>query len=63
MSIFFGHCAGCKKDKFFVRKRTYVVPKSILDKNPQLSAINNMKSDKELCTACFKAIIKMTLPQ
>lgn len=63
MSIFYGRCAGCKKDKFFVRKRTYVVPKLILDKHPELSAINGMKSDGELCGQCFKSIIKITLPQ
>lgn len=60
---FYSRCVACKKDRFFVRKRRYKVPKEVLQANPHLSAINNMKSEGELCGQCFRNIIKLTLPQ
>lgn len=54
-------CIACRKEKFFVRTRKYVVPKAILAKQPHLSTVNGMSSDGVLCGKCFKGIRKATL--
>lgn len=57
----YARCVACRKEKFFVRTRKYVVPKEVLAKNPSLGSVNGMTSDGVLCTKCFKGIKKATL--
>lgn len=57
---FYARCVACRKEKFFVRTRTYKISRAIIEKNPHLSPLNGMKSAGELCTACYKNIKKAT---
>lgn len=50
--MIYGKCMACRKNKWFIRKRSYIVPK--VSQRP-------ITSDGELCSECFKAIKKMTL--
>lgn len=61
MMHLYARCAACRKEKFFVRTRKYVVPRHILAKNPHLGTVNGMTSDGVLCGKCFRGIRKATL--
>lgn len=49
----YGFCAGCKREKWWVRQRTYFLP--------QLNKA--ITSNGELCKTCFINIKNATLPQ
>lgn len=50
---FFKPCGSCNRVKFYIKKRSYMMPK-IDPKRP-------ITSKNELCRSCFDTIKKLTL--
>lgn len=49
--MIYGQCIGCRRKKWFVRQRSYIVP----------NISGPITSDGDLCLSCFDTIKQMTL--